>query len=435
MDDKRPSSQTRNQHFLVLDAWRGICACLVALFHFSSTSHLQNLPLLRNAYLFVDFFFVLSGFVIFASYEEKLQRGFGFGRFLVLRFGRLYPLHLALFIAFVGADLLKLLPLFGGYSTYPPFTAPGETPPYIVTNLLLIQSLGVQHRLSWNDPSWSISVEFYTYVVFGIAVVLLKNRIRWLILALLLLSPLFLAVFSSQYMNTTFQYGFIRCLFGFSAGALCWHVFQRYQSAAAVRGSPRLWDAAEIAMLIAVAWFVTVAGSSALTLLAPLLFSATILVFSMERGLISRLLQTRVFLLLGVLSYSLYMDHMFIRRKLFVSGAMVVERLFHVSLITRVSGGELIGTSPWQGDLLMLAYLGVLVALAYATYHWIEDPCRNWFKSLVSAPRRRSAQAPVRLTPASARAATGFASARPVPPGTPAAPPSLGSTAAPRSSP
>ncbi len=115
------SVEPRNQRFLALDAWRGICACLVALFHFGSTSHIQNLPLLRNAYLFVDFFSVLSGFVIFASYEEKLKDGFGAGRFLLLRLGRLYPLHLVLLLAFMGADLLKLIPALGGYSAYRPF--------------------------------------------------------------------------------------------------------------------------------------------------------------------------------------------------------------------------------------------------------------------------------------------------------------------------
>lgn len=380
------SNEPQNQRFLVLDAWRGICACFVALFHFGSTSHIQNLPLLRNAYLFVDFFFVLSGFVIFASYEEKLKRGFGAGRFLLLRFGRLYPLHLALILAFIGADLLKLIPALGTYSGYRPFTAPGETPPFILSNLLLIQSLGIHDRLSLNDPSWSISVEFYTYVVFGLALVLLRNGIRWLILGLLLLSPVFLALFSPEYMNTTFQYGFIRCLFGFSAGALSWHIFERYRFAAATF-APRLWNALEIGVLIIIALFVTGAGSSALTLIAPVLFSGAILVFSIEKGVISRLLKMRVFMLLGLLSYSLYMNHVFIARKLFVSGGMVAERVFHLPLFTRVGGVELIGTSHWQGDLLIVIYLSVLIAVSYATYHLIEAPCRDWFKSLVRAPR------------------------------------------------
>ena len=54
--------------FRALDSWRGIAACLVALYHLDAYSHLFDVPFLRNSYLMVDFFFVLSGFVIAANY-------------------------------------------------------------------------------------------------------------------------------------------------------------------------------------------------------------------------------------------------------------------------------------------------------------------------------------------------------------------------------
>src|SRR5882672_759031 len=95
--------------FLVLDSWRGIAACLVALFHLDAYSHLYGVPFLRNSWLFVDFFFVLSGFVIAANYQQRLLDGFGVGRFLFLRLGRLYPLHFAMLALFVGWDLMRSL--------------------------------------------------------------------------------------------------------------------------------------------------------------------------------------------------------------------------------------------------------------------------------------------------------------------------------------
>ena len=361
----------------------------MALYHFSSTSHINDLPILKGAYLFVDFFFVLSGFVIFASYQKKLSEGFGVGRFLFLRFGRLYPLHFALLVAFIGADLLKLIPSLGSYSAYKPFTSPGQTAPFIISNLLLIQSLGIHDQLSLNDASWSISVEFYTYVLFGLALVALRNRIKWLIVGFLILTPIFLASYSPHYMDTTFQYGFIRCVFGFSAGALCWILFERYHTLAARRFAwPRFWDGMEIMLVLLVMVFVTISGTGALTLAAPVLFSFTILVFAMDRGIVSRLLTHRVFTFLGLLSYSIYMDHMFIKRKLFDSGALVVNKLFHVSLITTVNGDDLLGTSPWQGDLLSVLYLVILVGVSYITFHTIEEPCRKWSKSFVRSHRR-----------------------------------------------
>jgi peptidoglycan/LPS O-acetylase OafA/YrhL len=71
---------------------------------------------------------------------------------------------------------------------------------------------------------------------------------------------------------------------------------------------------------------------------------------------------------------------------------MVLNKLFHVSLITTVNGEERIGTSPWQGDLLTLVYLAVLIGASYITFHTIEEPCRKWFKSVVRSQRRRTAR-------------------------------------------
>src|SRR5260221_7765417 len=95
------------QRFVVLDSWRGIAACLVALFHFDAYSHLYGVPFLRNSWLFVAFFFVLSGFVIAANYQQRLRDGVGVGRFLFLRLRRLYPLPFAMLALFVACDLLR----------------------------------------------------------------------------------------------------------------------------------------------------------------------------------------------------------------------------------------------------------------------------------------------------------------------------------------
>jgi peptidoglycan/LPS O-acetylase OafA/YrhL len=148
------------KRFVVLDSWRGIAACLVALFHLDAYSHLYGVPFLRNSWLFVDFFFVLSGFVIAANYQQRLLDGFGAGRFLLLRLGRLYPLHFAMLALFIGFELLKvlkrvLIPALVSVNSVVPFSAPQEAPNTIVANLLLVQSLHVFDFLTWNVPARS----------------------------------------------------------------------------------------------------------------------------------------------------------------------------------------------------------------------------------------------------------------------------------------
>jgi peptidoglycan/LPS O-acetylase OafA/YrhL len=71
-----PTSSTANR-FEALDGWRGICACLVVLFHFHGYSPIYSWGLIRNSYLFVDFFFVLSGFVIAWNYATRLDSWHG----------------------------------------------------------------------------------------------------------------------------------------------------------------------------------------------------------------------------------------------------------------------------------------------------------------------------------------------------------------------
>jgi peptidoglycan/LPS O-acetylase OafA/YrhL len=254
------SISTPNNRYEALDAFRGICACLVALYHFPAYSHIYDLPFLRNSLLFVDFFFVLSGFVIFANYYERLQLGFGVLRFMLLRLARLYPLHLFVLVLYLGFDLLQVLvPPLADYATVKPFSGPGENVEYIIANLLLIHSLGLFDYLALNTPSWSISTEFYAYIFFAYAIVLLRNRIPGLLVASIIAVSIFLVVNNPPYyLETTAQYGFLRCLMGFSAGALVWMLFDRYS--AFVRGrinSVIVWTAVEIAGLFAVVLFVS----------------------------------------------------------------------------------------------------------------------------------------------------------------------------------
>ena len=63
----RDGYQMMPRRFVAIDSLRGICAIIVAVYHFSSNSILAALPFIKNGFLFVDFFFVLSGFVIASS--------------------------------------------------------------------------------------------------------------------------------------------------------------------------------------------------------------------------------------------------------------------------------------------------------------------------------------------------------------------------------
>ena len=94
--------QAPSIHFRVLDSWRGVAALLVAVFHLNILSAIYSLDFIRNSYLFVDFFFVLSGFVITHNYANRLGTLEGVGTFALRRLGRLWPLHVVVLLRWEG---------------------------------------------------------------------------------------------------------------------------------------------------------------------------------------------------------------------------------------------------------------------------------------------------------------------------------------------
>src|ERR1700743_2555768 len=94
--------------FRALDGWRGLCALLVAAHHIAAPGCLYWQPLIRNAWLFVDFFFVLSGFVIAHAYGDRLEKTPQIKDFVLRRIGRLWPLHVAVLLGFVALELAHL---------------------------------------------------------------------------------------------------------------------------------------------------------------------------------------------------------------------------------------------------------------------------------------------------------------------------------------
>lgn len=157
---------------LPLESLRGLAALTVVIFHFGVGSHFNN-PFTLNGFLLVDFFFVLSGFVIALSYLHRLSNITSLLTFQKKRFWRLYPLHLLMLVVFFGFNLAKYI-----LSDQIQFAKPAFSEDFFLEflfNLLLLHNW-VLPTLTLNVPSWSISAEFFTYLIFGITVLFVKNR-------------------------------------------------------------------------------------------------------------------------------------------------------------------------------------------------------------------------------------------------------------------
>jgi hypothetical protein len=367
--------------FRALDGWRGVCAVLVAAHHVEARGFLYWQPLIRNAWLFVDFFFVLSGFVIAHAYGEALATGPQVRTFAFRRLGRLWPLHVAMLAALVGLETMHLLiaqwhPIAGERAA---FTA-DRSPFTILTNLLLIQSLGLHPYETWNGPAWSISTEFYTYLVFAAVCVAARRRAWRAALSLLLAAGgvTVLARFSQYGMRETFDWGFFRCLYGFFSGVLTYEV---WRSGVA---KPLSGTLAEAALLAAVVVFTVLAPSNrAVEYLATPLFGVAVLAFAAERGILSRLLTTKPAAALGRWSYSIYMVHTLVLAMLF-SAVHVAEIAFHRAWLVRLTDGNAILALGAWNDPVVLIILAAVVALSALTWRIVERPGQRLFNRLAA---------------------------------------------------
>jgi len=153
-----------------LTSVRGIAAWLVVFFHIRQALALPHpvLAVLAKGYLAVDFFFLLSGFVIWMSWGERIRTGglAAVPAFLQRRVARVWPLHIFM-LAFAMA-LAAALTLTGRSSDHFPWQ---ELPLHI----FLLQNWGFTEHLAWNDPAWSISCELGAYLLFP----LLALAIDW----------------------------------------------------------------------------------------------------------------------------------------------------------------------------------------------------------------------------------------------------------------
>ena len=156
-----------------LTSLRFWAALWVVLFHFRPYAESWGFAasLLGKGYLGVDFFFVLSGFVLAHVYGGEIGQGaYRHVRFLTKRIARIYPMHIVMLVFFV--MLAVVAPMAGIALANPERYDFSQIPAQI---FLVHAWVGTGE--SFNYPSWSISAEFFAYLSFPV-VMLLANRPR-----------------------------------------------------------------------------------------------------------------------------------------------------------------------------------------------------------------------------------------------------------------
>ncbi len=350
-----------------LESVRGIAAVLVVLYHLPNWNpFIHNLPVIHNAGFMVDLFFVLSGFVIFTAYHSKLRQWSDILRFQFLRFGRLYPVHIFMLLVYLMIETLK-------YVLQTKFAiASLSKPPFEDNNfyaflreVFLIKAFWPNETaMTFNSPAWSISAEFYTYLIFAIITLCLEKIKTFVFIGLASISIFALFLYQPEHYNFM-----LRCLAGFFTGCTIAGWINKYHGTEITL--PVYTIPASLILILSVTLFadgfygygLVIYPASAM-LIAGLLLS--------RKNIFKKFLSNHWLVWLGTVSYSLYMAH----------GAIlwffnqVIRVAFHRPELV-IKGISTPQFNVLESVFLGLTYLGVCLLLSQLMYLRIEKPFRE----------------------------------------------------------
>lgn len=307
-------------------------------------------PLLAAGNFAVPLFFVLSGYVLGLRYASvfrdfNLRMVFGF---LLLRLGRIYPVHLFTLGIAVALFVLGILP-----------KAPATSLSRLAENILLIQAWTHPFHMSWNYPAWSISSEWFAYLLFpavcGIGV--LRTRVG---LQLLLVVSCLMSVFVYAFLQRMPFIGLAAVVPPF-CGGIALATLARPGDAGVFGAS---WYRFACPAILVLPFFVPTGPWQASALLA--LFFVVVWSLGLS-GSRPRLLQARPLVFLGDISYSLYMTH-----------ALVLAVLAHLQVSSVLQAASL----PVRAAILAAMFVAIFLA-ALGCHFAVERPARGWVRRRV----------------------------------------------------
>lgn len=348
--------------YSALEGVRGVAALLVVLFHVNDYYELSSIEAfgLKNFYLSVDLFFIISGFVIANAYARQAAGAASALNFIARRFLRLFPLHVAALLAYLGISL--------SFENSPDFLNPYANHfNSFLLNLCLLHGLGFSDGLSFNIPSWSVSVEFFLYLTLPTTLALLPDSF-WLkrtVLVVVFFAAITVALSVRGNLDLTTQGGVARGLAGFSLGML-------------VASLPRLrirgWLRPGIEVGCLVAFFAACIFLHDWTqIFAPPVFAVIVwlLVQTESRHGLS-ILGSGPGCYLGRISYSIYLTH------------------YLVLIFAFEALDDIYDLSDWPLSIAAII-VTITVVLSHFTYRFIERPAREFGRRKFWTPQKAGA--------------------------------------------
>ena len=364
-------------HYALLDGLRGVAALLVVIYHifegfaFAETTNGEGSGListLNHGHIAVDFFFILSGFVISYAYDDRWQK-MTLGGFFKRRLIRLHPMLV------MGAVIGTITFLIGGREQWDGTVTPigGVALALLLTALMIPALPGSMHEVRGNGemfplngPQWSLFFEYIGNIIYALIIRRLSTRLLAMLVALLAALHTWIFVWDLSGYDSVgigwtidtinFWGGLVRMLFPFTVGMLLARTFKPRKIKYA------FW----ICSAILLATFAVPYIASECTLSMNSLYEVVCIAFVFPIIVWLGVCGTaegstgRISGLLGDLSYPLYIVHYPV---MYLFYAWLIDKHFY----------------SFEDTLLMPAIVvAVSIALAYACLKLYDEPVRKW---------------------------------------------------------
>jgi peptidoglycan/LPS O-acetylase OafA/YrhL len=355
-----------------LTSLRFVTALWVFIFHIHIRWPLHLGPIADSVFRVgafgMAFFFILSGFILAYRYQTEIVAGrFSYARYLITRFGRIYPNYA--FVLLITVPLIDWTTapvrgaLDGGIGEAVLFLASAAA--LVIAAIFLMQGLFYTHFDFWaNGGAWSLSVEWLCYMLMPIVVAacapLTRRHCIFLFYAFAVVSSMIgaMAVLSGAVMPSVYSHPGIRVI-EFVMGVLAYKLFLEHN-----------WRVERPFLIIfLLAAYASVAGFFPGNyilhnfLVAPCI--GLIIVAAVSNARLQSALSHRVFIYLGETSYAFYMFQLFV--------LLLFDRFV-----------------PKDTNGLFVLAIGLVVTQAGASlmFHFLEKPAKNWITNWDTGPFR-----------------------------------------------
>jgi peptidoglycan/LPS O-acetylase OafA/YrhL len=389
LDKNGGNTYPQSDYFDTLTAMRGVAAVSTVAFHsdmfLKEIVHPETTMFVKNGWLWVDFFFVLSGFVISYKYDNwfsKEIRTESFVGFIQRRFARVYALHLTTLII-TCCLVLVLDSKTIGMSRYITTMLSLDSIP---AHLLFVHALHLYDTPTLNTSSWSLSTEWWTYMLFPllarfvgqletlgkkIAAVFMVIALYVSLIYIANSDPQELSMTSfhhatSRSLSVTADWGFLRCVAGFFWGMVISKFFRAKNFYILLSK-----DYVCVIFLLMLAFGL---HADINALFAVFLFGVIVLTLSYNRGGVAHILKLHFFQILGKLSFSIYLVHIPV---IYLFWIWIAEIRPDALLFP----GIISDTITSNGFIVFLILTSITVLVSAITYRFVEQPGRKYLIS------------------------------------------------------